>query len=264
MENAVKIKPIQIWMTVFTSILIGAMIFGRIFFGPPGFDWTFGSAQILMAAIHLIVLLRTRNWIYLIPTGMYTLWWLTFFPPFAGLSMHTAFAIASSLFLAAFIWLLCSKRINWRYKEILQLAAEPVTGMTNGFTPRPFPTGSAPFTREDAISLARRLKRNIIAFPFIEPDRVVFVIPEYMWAYMLFFKKSYERDTYVAFSNSGQVTVRMAKKDYQKYSKELTFDQLCVSLGDLFKRFMEWHRAGEPKKIFALLNSAGKGKTDGR
>lgn len=262
MENTVKIKPIQIWMTVFTSILIGAMIFGRIFFGPPGFDWTFGSAQILMAVIHLIVLLRTLNWIYIIPTGMYTLWWLTFFPPFAGHPLHLAFSIASSIFLAAFIWLLFSKRINWRYKEILKLAAAPVTGVTDGFTPRPYPTGSASFTRDDALGLARRLKRNVIAYPFIEQDRVVFVIPEYMWAYMLFFKKRYEGDTYVAFSDSGQVTVRIAKKDYQKYSKELTFDQLCVSLGDLFKRFMQWHREKEPNKIAALLNSAGRETTN--
>jgi hypothetical protein len=262
MEQSVKMKPIQIGMAIFTSLLIGSMILGRIFFGPPGFDWTFGSIQILMAAIHFIVLLRTRNWIYLVPTGMYSLWWLTFFPPFAAHPWHEIFAITSALFLFAFVFVLISKRINWRYKEILQLAAKPVTGTTDGFTSRPFPTGPAEFTREDAIELASYLKKNVTAFPFIEPDRVVLVIPEYMWVYMLFFKRSYEKGTYVAFTDSGQATVRIAKNDYRKYREELTFDQLCVSLGDLFKQFMQWSREGTPEKIFAKLNSVGKDQTD--
>jgi hypothetical protein len=162
----------------------------------------------------------------------------------------------------AFIGLLFSRRLEWRYKEILQLAAKPVTGTTDGFTSRPFPTGSAEFTREDAIKLARYLTKNVIAFPFIESDRVVLVIPEYMWIYVLFFKRSYEKGTYVAFSDSGQVTVRIAKNDYQKYREELTFDQLCVSLGDLFKQFMLWSREGTSEKIFAKLISAGKDQTD--
>jgi len=262
MEHTVKMKPIQIGMTIFTSLLIGSMIFGRIFFGPPGFDWTFGSLQILMAVIHLTVLLRSRNWIYLIPTGMYFLWWLTFFPPFATHPWHNIFAIASAFFLLAFIFVLISKRINWRYKEILQLAAKPVIGTADGFTARPFPTGTTKFTRKDAIGLARYMRKHVVTFPFFDLDRVVLVIPEYMWIYMLFFKRSYKKGTYVAFSDSGQVTVRIIKNDYQKYKEELTFDQLCVSLGDLFKQFMQWYREGTPEKIMILLNSVGKRQTD--
>ncbi len=261
MEQSVKMKPIQVWMTLFTLILIGVMIFGRIFFGPLGFYWTFGSIQILLAVIHCVVLLRTRNWIYVIPTGMYTLWWLTFFPPFADHPWHQIFAVASALFLLGFIFVLVSKRINWRYKEILQLAAQPVTGTTDGFTSRPFPAGSADFTRDSALGLARYLEKHVIAFPFIEPDRVVLVIPEYMWVYMLFLKRNYGKGTYVAFGHNGQVTVRIARNDYHKYEDELTFDQLCVSLGNLFKRFMQWYREGTPEKIMTQLNSAAKGKT---
>ena len=263
MERTVKFKPIQIWMTVFTAILIGSMIFGRIFFGPVGFDWAFGSCQMLMAVIHIIVLLRTLNWIYLIPAGMYTMWWLTFFPLFAGHPWHNIFAAVSALFLFAFILVLFSKRINWRYKEILQLAARPVSGTADGFTPRPFPTGTAEFSREEAKGLARYLKKNMVAYPFIEEDRVVLVIPEYMWVYLLFFRRNFQSDTYVSFTDSSQVSVRIAESDYRKYREELTFDQLCSSLGNLFKQFLQWYREGTPEKIMALINQAGKGGTDG-
>lgn len=262
MEKTVRLKPVQVGMTVFTSLLIGSMAIGRVFFGPPGFYWTFGSIQILMALIHLTVFLRVRQGIYLVPTGMYTLWWLTFFPPFAGHPWHEVFAVASALFLLAFIAVLISKRINWRYREILELAARPVSGTADGFTSRPLPAGPAEFTREEAVGLARYLGKQMIAFPFIEPDRVVFVIPEYMWLYLLFLKRTYEGGTFVAFSDSGQVSVRIAKNDYQKYREELTFDELCLSLGNLFKRFMQWHREGSPEKILKLLNAAGKGQAD--
>lgn len=262
MEKPVKMKPVQIGMTIFTTLLIGSMVFGRIFFGPPGFNWTFGSIQILMAVIHFTVMVRTRNWIYIIPTGMYTLWWLTFFPPFSGHPLHDIFATASAVFLVAFSAVLISKKINWRYKEILQLAANPVRDTNDGFTTRPFPAGSADFRREEVIGLARWMKKNVIAFPFIEQDRVVLVIPEYMWVYMLFLKRSYKKESYVTFETSGQVTVRIAQNDYQKYREELTFDRLCESLGDLFKRFIQWYREGNPEKIITLLNSAGREPTD--
>jgi hypothetical protein len=47
MEQTSKLKPIQVGMTIFTSILLGAMIFGLIFFGPDGFYWALSAAQIL-------------------------------------------------------------------------------------------------------------------------------------------------------------------------------------------------------------------------
>ncbi|MBN2408754.1 MAG: hypothetical protein JXE07_03370 [Candidatus Aminicenantes bacterium] len=262
MGKSVRMKPVQVWMIVFTGVLIAALVVGRIFFGEPGFYWVFGSIQILMALIHLTVLFRTGSPIYLIPTAMYTLWWLTFFPPFAGHPLHEGFALASAAFLAAFIGVLISRRIEWRYKEILQLAARPVTGAADGFTSRPFPAGQAEFSREEAAGLARFLRRNVIAFPFFEPDRVVLVAPEYMWAYLLFFKRTYEKGTYVAFSDSGQVTVRIAKADYRKYEEELTFDQLCDSLGRLFKTFLQWHKEGTPEKIIQMINSARRGQAD--
>ena len=58
------------------------------------------------------------------------------------------------------------------------------------------------------------------------------------------------------------VAVRIAEKDYRKYREELTFDELCASLGDLFKQFLSWYRDGSEDKIFKLLKSAGGGSID--
>lgn len=264
MTNNVKMKPVQTGMMVFTLLLIGSVIIGRIFFGEPGFHWTLSSIQIPLALIHFIVFLRTRFWIYLIPAGMYTLWWLTFFPPLADHPLHLVFAVSSAVFLAAFIAVLVSRRIDWRYKDILLLSARHVSETADGFTPRPYPTGKTEFSREDALGLSRYLKKYMIAYPFIEPDRAVLVIPEYMWLYMLFLKRDYKNSTYVVFSRSGQVIVRIAERDYTKYKEEFTFDQLCASLGDLFKQFMSWYRENHPEKIFHLLVSGQQGRHDGK
>jgi len=255
MEVKKKLKPKQLAMTIFTLVLLSILGVGWIFFGQQGFNWTFGSIQVLMALIHFTVMLRTRNLIYLNEVLLYVLWALTFLPPLAGHPWHNVFAVASAVFLFIHIGILISKRINWRYREILELAARPVEDISNGFTSRPFPSGQADFTRKDAVVLARFLLKHVAVFPFFETDRVVFVIPRYMWAYLLFPKRNYDNGTYVALYDSGQITVRIARIDYESFKEELTFDQLCASLGNLFKQFLRLSIDGKPGEIIKQLNA---------
>lgn len=250
-----KLKFTQKEMFIFTLSLIIILIISSIFYGEQGFYWVFGSVQLLMFLIHLIVLIKTGNFLYSVLSLFYLFMFLTFFPPFISLSMRPFFAGAAAVFLVGMIGVLVSKKINWRYREILELAARPVEGTADGFTPRPFPSGSADYTRKDVLELADFCKRYVIAYPFIEKERVVFVIPRVMWTFMLGIKRNYDIETYVAFSDSGHVSVRMAKSDYQVYKQELTFDQLCASLGNVFKEFIRLYRNGEKNKILEWLNS---------
>ena len=61
-------------------------------------------------------------------------------------------------------------------------------------------------------------------------------------------------DSYVAFNYDGTVAVNIARKDYQKYKEEYTFDELCHALGDLFRRFLEYYRDGKEEKILEELS----------
>lgn len=255
MSETSKLKFTQKGMLIFTLSLVVILIAASIIFGEEGFYWVFGSMQMLMVLIHLIVLIRTRNHLYIVLVLFYLFMFLTFLPPFLNLSIRPFFASAAAVFLVGMIVVFISKKINWRYQEILELAARPVDGTADGFTPRPFPSGSADYTRQDALGLARFLKKYVISYPFIEKDRIVFVIPRIMWNFVLGFKRNYEDDTYVAFSDSGHISVRISKSDYQAYKQELTFDHLCASLGNVFKEFLRMYRAGEKKKILEWLNS---------
>jgi len=250
-----KLRTTQKVMIFLTAIAIASLVFSRIFFGALGFYWALGVLQVVMTLIHFMVLVRTRNPVYLIPVFMYGFWALTFLPPLENIPGHNAIAIASAVFLAAFIVTLFSKKINWRYREILELAAKPVDDTADGFTSRPFPAGKADFNRRDVIGLARFLMKNVVVYPIIEKDRVVLVIPRYMWSYILFLRQRYDKETYVAFTYSGRINVCIAEMDYKAYKEELTFDQLCASLGDMFKQFLIWYKSGESKKIIGELNS---------
>ena len=255
MSETSKLKFTQKGMLIFTLALVVILIASSIIFGEKGFYWVFGSIQMLMVLIHLVVLIRTKNHLYTVLILFYSFMFLTFLPPFASLSIRPFFAGAAAVFLVGMITVFISKKINWRYQEILELAAKPVNETADGFTPRPFPSGRAEYTRLDALGLARFLMKYVISYPFIEKDRIVFVIPRIMWVFVLGFKRNYDNETYVAFSDSGHISVRIAKSDYQAYKQELTFDQLCASLGKVFKEFMRMYRTGDKKKILEWLNS---------
>ena len=61
-----------------------------------------------------------------------------------------------------------------------------------------------------------------------------------------------DKDTYIHFPEQGPVAVNIARKEYDRYEEELTFDRLCQSLGDLFVRFLELYRAGKTEDIINI------------
>jgi|Deesub1362B_J571_1020462.scaffolds.fasta_scaffold00001_47 hypothetical protein len=250
-----KLKFTEKEIMTFTITLLAVILIGAIIFGQVGLAWALSAVLMLMATIHLIVLFRTKNPIYLIPWATYTLWTLTFFPLLADHPGHKIFAIASGVFLIAFIWVLATKKLNWRYRDILELAAKAVDETADGFTSRPYAAGQAEFTIKEALGFARFLLKHVICFPVVESDRVVLIIPRVMWTYLLGFKGNYDKATYVALTDSREIIVRIAQSDYQKFKEELTFDQLCLSLGELFKQFLKYYQEGKPEKIIQRLNA---------
>ncbi len=258
MRNQSKLKPTQRWLVFLTLIVLGVVIAAGVLYGSTGFYWAFGSIQFLLALFHFVAMWKTRNPVYVGPVIFYFLVGLTFLPPLADHPWHLIFAVAAAIALIGMFGALFSRQINWRYRDILELAARPVQDTSNGFTPRPFPSGQADYTREEVLGLARYLLKYVIAYPFIEKDRVVFVIPRYMWSYLLFFRHRYHKDTYIVFSDTGEVTVRMDLRDYQAFKDELTFDQLCASLGNLFKQFLREYKDGQCKKIVHRLDAVQK------
>jgi len=159
------------------------------------------------------------------------------------------------LFGIAYLWF--TKRLKWRIREILELAAAPIEDTTNGFTPRPRPLGKADYSNFELSGFGAFALRNHIAIPCYESDRVVFVandwIRGFLWLYRL--RRDYSAATWVALDYDGNVTVNIARHDYLKYKDSLSFDQLCQSLGDQFIGFLELFRRGQGIQIIHKMNA---------
>ncbi len=66
-----------------------------------------------------------------------------------------------------------SRRSKWRYREVMELAAQPVREVTDGFTRRPKPVGKIDTNREEFEDFAHYLLKHLVAIPYFEIDRTV-------------------------------------------------------------------------------------------
>ena len=256
MEKSKKLKSSDWQYIIFTLLIIVVLICCEIFFGKEVFYYILCVMPFFAALAHFISLLRTKNWGHLIPMLFYVFIVLIFFPAFSfAKSIRIILAVVAMILFIGEIIILAGKRISWRHREILELAAYPVEESADGFTSRAFPAGEASYTQEEINGFSKFMIKHVIAYPFIEEDRIVFVIPENMFLYILLLKGDYTKDTHVTFDYKGNISVTIAKKDYQKFKEKLTFDQLCASLGNLFIEFLEMYKQGKSHEIIEKLNA---------
>jgi hypothetical protein len=146
------------------------------------------------------------------------------------------------------------KKLKWRTREMLELAAQPVVDKTNGLTQRPLQAGQVDGSQEEILDFASFIRRNLIAIPVYEEQRVIFILNIPMNK-LLQFSNKYEGRTWVAFNFDGKVTVNIQQTDYFMYKDLLAFDQLCRSLGELFIDFFNQYRKGGESNIIYQLNA---------
>jgi len=258
MEQAKKIKPaswfIQIGIPIIVLVVIAFNVKGII--GEAVFKYSLASVMLLMAFAHSVFLISTKNKIYLLPICFYFFSSMTFLSSNI-LEKHfltIIFSILAGIFFVLLIFVLSTRKMKWRYREILELAARSVNDTQNGYTTRPFPLGKTFYKKEEIIRFAKFLLKHAIAFPYFEKNRIVMVIPENMLSHFFHLNSNYLKSTYVAFDFRGNVIVNISEKEYQKYTQQLTFDQLCASLGNLFIEFLEMNKNEESNKLIEKLN----------
>ena len=168
----------------------------------------------------------------------------------------TAFIVMAVFLMISLIYLAATKRFKWRGREIFELAAKPVKSTENGFTYRPFPAGRLEYSEDELLGFAKFAAKNLIAMPYIESDRIVFAIVKMgkEFGYLFLPENDYKSKTWAAFDKDGNISVQISKEDYLDYKEDLTFDELCVSLGNVFKEFFELYRKGEEVRIIDKMN----------
>jgi hypothetical protein len=104
-------------------------------------------------------------------------------------------------------YFIASKQLKWRYRDVLEKAAQPVIDTADGFTPRPMPAGKVNFTVDKFFKLGNYLSRNLIAFPMENKGSYFYLIRNVrgMW----FQNPDMHRDSYIHFDNDGNVSVNI-------------------------------------------------------
>jgi hypothetical protein len=166
------------------------------------------------------------------------------------------FLLLAIFVLIYLLYLLFTKRLKWRGREILELAAAEVYEGPDTYTDRPRPIVKLEYSRDEIENFAEYLRRNLIAIPYYEQERILFVPVKMGDEYSHLFSSNinYWNKTWVAFDFDGTISSHISKEDYLDFRKNLEFDHLCESLGKLFIEFFDYMRKKEEIRIIDKLN----------
>ena len=258
MRNDKKVRPdsnIGKWIFIGGLLSFCGFILIRIFFGT---NTTFFIGAVLLSFSVLwsfILIIKTRNWYFIVGFLMFAfLVTANLIRVFYSESTAEYFLLGVFVFGVWWIYIAITKRVKPRVREILELAAKPVNGTANGFTARPYVSGRAEFSGSEIKAFSKFLLKHLIALPYYENNRTVILL-EYSYKHVLNMRSDYSDFTHIIFNDDGQVLVSISRKYYLKYKKELTFDQLCDSLGQLFIEFLEMFIEGKGDRIIERMNA---------
>lgn len=263
-----KLKPdrsVVGLLPAFFTLAVGAVL-GAIF-GRNGVAWFFTMAFLAFTLLAFTAWLRTRAVGYLGSTTYLltvTLALASVPGSLFGMDDRSLYRVFVTLTFPVIVWLIYlmfARKAKWRGRDLLELAAAPVIELGNGFTERPRPSGKIDRPKEDIIDFAEYCRRNLIALPRLDSDRVYFVLVRmgrefgYLWNP----GRDISRDSWVCFDFDGQVSVNISRKDYHMYKDDLEFDKLCASLAETFIEFLEMFVNRQEVRIIDRLNETRTG-----
>jgi hypothetical protein len=147
------------------------------------------------------------------------------------------------------------RNIISRYLPVLlERAARSVNSAMDGFTDRPYPAGKFDYDEAVVRDFSNFIRLHLIATPYFDSGRTILVLSNGLFQYFKSKLPEFEKLTFVSFSPDGSYNVHISRKDYKRYKDQLTFDELCRSLGvelvDLYNEF----RAGRQQIILKDLH----------
>ncbi len=257
MRNNKKLKrDTSMGKKIFIGLLFFcAIILIRLFYGV-NVTFLVGALLMMFSALWSFILtVKTKNWYFIVGFLMFLfLVTANLVRVFYSESIGEYFLFGVLIFGLWWIYINITKKVKPRVREILELAAKPVNGISNGFTPRPYVSGNTVFLSSEMKAFSGFLSKHLIALPYHEKNRTIHLL-EYSYKHVLYLRNDWSGLTHIIFNDNGDVLVNISRKYYEKYKEELTFDQLCSSLGNLFVEFLELHKKGAGYRIIDRMNA---------
>lgn len=225
-----------------------------------------GSILLFYSLFMLYAFYRTKHFgslistLYMISMGLFIL----SIAQYEILGKHIDFPMVSKVLLVITIlllnWLLYlnfTRKLKWRGREILELAANNVKETKANYTERPLPTGKADLSKQELEAFAKFFEKKLLGLTYKEDTRIVFMPLKYKNEYFALFNPNYNYNnkTWIAFNYNGNVSVNISKDDYLDYKEDLAFDQLCSSLNNVMVDFIELFIDGSKVRIIDKLDN---------
>lgn len=248
-----------LYILFIAALFMIATIAEDILFGTDYVSWAYGLAIIAMTVFFAYrirsfslllfgVLVGTAQWHYLLSHHYSTM-----------LSERTyTYHIAATALCAALlipIIFVTKKRMRVYHRKIFELAGMKISSAENGYTSRPLPAGEIQFSREQITEFAKWVHKRRLGHAIIEDDRVLISISGNMYGAMNIDPSGEKGPSYVIFNFDNTVSVHISREDYSIYTQQFTYDELCASLADVFKQFLEMYHEGREKEIFNKLKA---------
>ena len=158
------------------------------------------------------------------------------------------------------IFLLGRKKIKWKGREVMELAAREVEEGEGSYTERPKPFDKIDINRFELIDFAKFLNRNLIFLTNTDENGITMMpIKEGKEYSLIFGDPSLPDNTWIKIDNDGRITLKVSQQDYLDYKYDLSFDQLTESLGNLIKEFALLFKKGEEVRILDKINTVKVG-----
>jgi hypothetical protein len=195
-------------------------------------------------------IVRMLNLIGISSADTFTIEWLSHYFLLPLALAHILSLVIVNLFLMPRF--MKSLTLEKNARKIFKLSAEMVYGMSNGFTDRPFYAGKGNFNEQEMIGFARFLSgKNIVQYK-VTPQMVDL---GFSMGRSPLADKTFSRISHISFSHNGEILVHVSKQDYKMYRNQLTFDQLCLALSNLFRQFFGYYKNGNEERIITELKS---------
>ena len=147
------------------------------------------------------------------------------------------------------------------FRDLLEFSAISIKGNADGFTSRPFPVKKSDYSKTEIIQFSKYLNKKMISTSYTDEDRVILVFSNGFFQYIPFLKPDLQKETYVSFDFEGNISVHVAKADYDNYKEELTFDQLCKSFGDVIFELFSAFKRDEPENMLKKIRGSDRSKS---
>ena len=250
------------WSFLWAYIWVGGILYLIVYigehqiFGTWYSAWVFGLFHVLLGIYYFMktrlyqffivgIVLGTGYWHYEAAEHMDTIFSMTT----VYIHLLTLFVV----FVAYMPFLNKAIRLELHARRLFRLAALSVHDAQNGYTARPYSAGKVDYTMDDIIGLARFMSAKDIIRYRREGNAVAF---SFSMNVSPLYDTEFNLSSTMRFDQDGNMSVRISRKDYNQYRKQLSFDQLCGSFADLFRRFIRAYQQNNENRIIEELKSA--------